>query len=200
MIKTKILLRIFFIIVIFTLGITQTEISYGSCEYLFENETIYTCTFQLGVSVQHAIQLELLREEIKTTPGQQKNISVKIINRQNKPYSIEYYAFAYVGTRCVSCIESRDEHIEKITIPAFDDEIITREISIQHTGTYNYKFMYKEEGKQSWQELQGRIIVEGGSAPIFDAYTAPNKRRGQYIYILIILAALILSGAFFIKN
>lgn len=176
-----------------------TPFAIGNCTYIFENKTTYSCSYSLAVTVQYGTELHILAEP-SLSPGEKGVLKINIQNMRNVTYTIEYYTFATKGSQCVSCKEKRDENIQKTSIEPFSQKTLETDLIIEKSGTFDYKFMYREEGRKSWQEIKGTVTVTGGNPPNYQPFITSAKKKANMAYIFMILGGLLITGNFFISK
>lgn len=100
---------------------------------------------------------KLENKSIITLVGKSINIYFKFINMKEESKELEYYLYAYKGSTCVSCDESRDENMGKILINPYSEIKLNKSIIINREGDFNYKLKYREIGLKTWKEMRGNI-------------------------------------------
>jgi len=123
------------------------------------NSGVITCRIPISSEIQSGVQeIKIENTEIMCNLGNCE-ITFSINNPTEEYYEKKYYAYAYIGSVCKSCVNSRDENLQKIKLDPFSSEEIKLPLEITETGKMSFKLLYKKPNLRTWKEIRGEIVV-----------------------------------------
>ena len=193
----KTLLAIPFIILISS-NIVHAQTSTNHCEYkLIENEIIYSCTVPFSVQIGEPQFITLKNTQLYGVARENITLLFDIYNNQDTTQNIEYYAYAYTGSQCVSCRHARNETMKEITLAGKTQAKQEILIQIPQAGNFSYKVVARIDNNP-WREQRGTIYVKSRSIeynPI-----QKNKTKANFLLYAIITAIITVSSIVIYKQ
>lgn len=165
------------------------------CQYISVNDTLsYSCTIPVSLSVSTPEFIELEQEHIIASAQQEIQLNFSLYNNADSTDTFSYYAYAYLGARCVSCIESREETTQKVSIAGKTQEQYTISITIPETGNFSYK-VFAKRGDARWQERRGTLEIQSARPQYNPEFHTAQAARKKYIGFGLALGAISLAIA-----
>ncbi len=157
---------------IFIIIITNSTTTFAKYSCQSTNGT-YSCSIPLSFKIQqdnittenetilptNLYYFQLQKINITGTTNSPIEINLNIENKKTTDIELEYYAYIYSGSKCISCNLSREENLKTIILEPNDKVNEQIYLKSKEAGNFSFKVKYKETKLVTWKEIIGKVII-----------------------------------------
>lgn len=119
----------------------------------------FVCNIPIEINIDEPkIEIFLSKTQLSCEYNKSIDATLNIINPSVDTIEYDVYHYVYQGTKCLSCINERNETLKKIKLNPSSKVQVFLKINCTFLGNQTFKVKYKKSDLITWKEFKGTIF------------------------------------------